>query len=138
MTTRILLCIGLVAAASYGVYEIRFWRTSEGREMITPRQRRLRSIGLFLLLAAMGLWLGGTYLAIPHKQGKVATRTERAAALRYLAYWTLTALTALPLIPIALMDARANIKQVQGDVLEIAEERRRLKEEASGSLPPED
>ena len=106
--------------------------------MISARQRRLRSTGLFLLLAAMGLWLGGTYLAIPHKHGAVATHAERAAALRYLAYWTLTALTALPLIPLALMDARANIQQVQGDVQEIAEERRRLKEEASANLPPED
>ncbi|BDI31261.1 hypothetical protein CCAX7_33120 [Capsulimonas corticalis] len=138
MTTRIILCVCLVAAAAYGAYEIRFWRTSQGRQLISPRQRVLRSIGLFLLLAAMGLWLGGTYLPVPLKHGPVATRAERAAALRYLAYWTLTALTALPLIPLALLDARANIQQVQGDVQEVAEERRRLKQEASASNLPED
>ncbi|MBV9851744.1 MAG: hypothetical protein JO250_18905 [Armatimonadetes bacterium] len=113
------LILGLLAAAAYGVWEVRRWGTPAGREQVSPRQCRIRAWGLFFLLAALALWLGGTYLPVPH--------TRRALA-RYIAYWMLVALAALPLIPLALLDARENLRRAR-------EDRRRLRD---AFLPPQD
>ena len=113
------LIVALLAAAAYGLWEIRRWQTPAGRETVSARQRRIRAWGLFFLLAALALWLGGTSLPLP--------RTRRALA-HYLAYWMLVAFAVLPLIPLALLDARENLRRAQ-------KERRELR---AAFLPPSD
>ncbi|MDQ2798091.1 MAG: hypothetical protein M3Y13_00425 [Armatimonadota bacterium] len=121
----LLLCL-LLAAAAYGVYEIRRWRTPEGQASLSSRQRILRSWGLFFLLLALGLWLRGTFLPVPPSPAR--TRQERQALLRSLEYWTLTSLAALPLVPLALLDARENLRR-------LAAERKQNRREAMTGLP---
>lgn len=123
MTLRALLIVALLAVAGYGAWEVRRWQTPAGRELISPRQRRLRSWGLFFLLLTLGLWLGGTALPLPDHDTK--TRAGREAALRFIGYWTVTALAALPLIPLALLDSRENLRR-------LADERRKLLRDTLG------
>lgn len=113
MTTllRPALVLALVAAAAYGIWEIRRWQTPAGREQVSLRQRRIRSWGLFFLITALALWLRGTYLPLPH---------SKQALAHYLAYWMLVSLAVLPLIPLALLDARENLRRAM-------EDRRRLR-----------
>ena len=56
MAVRAVLVLALFAAAGFGVWEVRRWFTSEGRELISPKQRLLRLWGLFFLLA---VWVCG-------------------------------------------------------------------------------
>lgn len=119
---RAALTLALVAAIVYGAWEIRRWRTPAGQESVTPRQRRIRGWGLFFLLAVLGLWLGGTYRPVPPPLTRASTRAEKEAALRFLAYWTLTVCCAVPLVPLALLDTRENLRR-------LAEERKREKGE---------
>lgn len=116
------LTLALVAAAAYGAWEIRRWQTPAGQETVTPRQRRIRGWGLFFLLAALGLWLGGTYRPVPQPLTRMSTRAEKKAALRFLAYWTLTVCCAVPLVPLALLDTRENLRR-------LTKERKREKSE---------
>ena len=113
------LMLALAAVAAYGVWEVRRWGTPLGRETINARQHRLRALGLLFLLLALGLWLRGTYLPTPH---------TRLALARYIGYWLATALTALPLLPLALLDARENLRRALKD-------RRRLRESILGEGP---
>jgi hypothetical protein len=122
MILRALLVLALVIVAGYGLWEIRRWRTPAG-DLVSPRQRRIRSWGLFFSLLTLGLWLGGVGLPTPRQ--KPATRAEREADLRYIGYWTFTALAALPLIPLALLDSRENLRRY-------ADERRKLFQETLG------
>ena len=120
------LILAFLAVAGYGVWEVRRWQTPAGRVSVSPRQRRLRRLGLFFLLLTLGLWLGGTSIPVPGHGPE--TRTERESALRFIGYWTVTALAALPLIPLALLDSRENLRR-------LAEERRQLLRETLGSDP---
>lgn len=124
MILRALLILALLAVSCYGAWEVRRWRTPDSRALISPRQRRLRIWGLFFLLLTLGLWLGGTRLPTP-KHG-ARTRAAREAALRYIGYWTVTSLAALPLIPLALLDSRENLRR-------LSDERRNLLQETLGS-----
>ena len=108
------LMLALAAVASYGVWEVRRWGTPAGQEQVPPRQRRIRASGLFFLLLALALWLRGTYLPLPPPH-------HLHAAAHYIAYWILVALAALPLIPLALLDARENLRRA-------LEDRRRLRD----------
>ena len=110
------LILALIAVAAYGLWEIRRWETPAGRDQVSPRQRRIRAWGLFFLLATLALWLRGTALPRPH---------SRPALASYLAFWMLVALAALPLIPLALLDARENLRRA-------LEDRRRLRREMLG------
>ena len=109
---RAVLVLALLLTTAYGGWEVRRWRTPAGREQVSALQRRLRAWGLFFLLAALALWLGGTFLPAPHTKGDLA---------RALAYWMLVCLSVLPLIPLALLDARENLRRA-------LEDRRRLRE----------
>lgn len=122
-----LLVLLLFAALAYGVYEIRRWQTPDGRASLSPRQRTLRLWGLFFLIASLGLWLGGTYRPKPHMPAR--TRVERQALVDDLAYWMLTSLAALPLVPLALLDSRENLSR-------LAAERKQLRRETLAGLPP--
>lgn len=113
MIARGLLLLALLASAAYGLYEIRRWGAPTTHDLISPRQKRLRAWGLFLLLVALALWLNGTFLPVPR---------TRLALLHSLIYWIVTALCALPLIPLALLDARENL-------LRLIEGRQRLAQE---------
>jgi hypothetical protein len=110
------LMIALAAVVSYGIWEIHRWGTPLGRETVSPKQRLLRVLGLFFLLLVLALWLRGTYLPTPH---------TRLALARYLGYWLGTALAILPLLPLALLDARENLHRA-------LEDRRHLRENVLG------
>ena len=112
------LLLALLAVAAYGVWEIRRWATPLGLEIISPTQRKLRAWGLFFLLAALGLCLGWTYLPKPH--------TPRAL-IHYAQYIILICLSVLPLVPLALLDWRENIRH-------LAASRRKLFEDTLGPL----
>lgn len=121
MLLRAALFLALLAASGFGIWEVRRWSTPEGRDTLSARQRSLRAWGLFFLLAVLGLWLGGTYLPTPHTP---------KALIGWIEYWMLTTLAALPLIPLALLDWRENVRR-------LVEARRRLVQETLGSLPIE-
>lgn len=115
MILRALLAIAIVGILIYGVYEVRFWRTELGRTLVTGRQHVIRSLGLVLLLAGLGLWFGGTYIPVPQPKPGVHSRAARVAALRYIEYWTLTLCVMLPLIPLAILDTRENLKKAAAE-----------------------
>ncbi len=120
MLLRAVLVLALLAAALYGVWEVRRWALPETQGLITPKQKKLRVWGLFFLLSVLGLWLGGTYLPTPH---------DKKALIGWIQYWMLTVVAALPLIPLALLDWRENLRL-------LAENRRRLFQETLGPLSP--
>ena len=118
MLLRAALILALLAAALYGVWEVRRWALPETAGLITPKQKRLRVWGLFFLLCVLGLWLGGTYLPTPH---------NKRALIGWIQYWMLTVVASLPLIPLALLDWRENLRL-------LAERRRLLFQETLGPL----
>ena len=120
MLLRTALIFALVAAAGYGVWEIRRWSLPETQGLITAKQKRLRSWGLFFLLGVLGLWLGGTYLPTPHPG-------DKRALIHWIQYWMLTVIASLPLVPLALLDWRENL-------MLLAENRRKLFQETIGPL----
>lgn len=115
LSLRIALILLLIAAAAYGVWEVRRWATPLGQD-VSPKQRILRAWGLFFLLLALGLCLGWTYLPKPQ---------TRPALIGYARYIILICLSVLPLLPLALMDWRENLRR-------LAESRRALLAEALG------
>lgn len=121
MLFRAALVLALMAAAGFGVWEVRRWSVPKLRELISPKQRRLRLWGLFLLLTALGLCVGWTYLPQPH------TRQE---LIRYAQYILLICFVTLPLIPLALLDWRENLRH-------LTETRKKLVQETLGSLAQE-
>lgn len=121
MAVRAVLVLSLLAAGGFGVWEVRRWFTPEGRDLISVRQRLLRLWGLFFLLAVLGLWLNGTYLPTPHPG-------DKRALIRWIQYWMLTVLASLPLIPLALLDWRENLRH-------LAASRKKLFQETIGALP---
>ena len=126
MLLRAALVLALVAAALYGVWEVRRWSLPETQGLITPKQKRLRVWGLFFLLSVLGLWLGGTYLPTPHPGN---TSEDKRVLIGWIQYWMLTVVAALPLVPLALLDWRENL-------LLLAENRRKLFQETLGPLSP--
>lgn len=126
MLLRAALMLALLAVAGFGVWEVRRWAAPEFRDLISPKQRRLRLWGLFFLLAVLGLWLGGTYLPTPHTPH---------ALIRWIQYWMLTVLAALPLIPLALLDRRENLRHLEESRRQLADLRKTLVQEAITALP---
>lgn len=120
MLLRGVLIAALLAVILYGVWEIRRWSQPKTVSLITPKQKRLRVWGLFFLLSVLGLWLGGTYLPTPHPG-------DKRALIGWIQYWMLTVIAALPLIPLALLDWRENLRL-------LAENRRRLFQDTLGPL----
>jgi hypothetical protein len=133
MILRPILVLMLLAVAGFGTWEVRRWRTSAWRDLISPRQHRLRAWGLFLLLLTLALWLGGTWLPNPPRHPR--TRPEREAALRYIGYWTVTAFCAVPLVPLALLDTRENLRRLSRERMQLSRERSQFAREI---LPPGD
>lgn len=124
MILRAALLLSLVAVLAFGVWEMRRWRTPPLRDLISARQRRLRVAGLVFLLLTLALWLGGTFLPVPPHPPR--TRGAREAALRFVGYWTVTALCALPLVPLALLDSRENLRRFQRERETLTQERAAL------------
>ncbi len=120
MLLRAALILALLAAAGYGVWEVRRWPRPETDGLITPKQKKLRAWGLFFLLGVLGLWLGGTFLPTPHPG-------DKRALIGWIQYWMLTVIASLPLVPLALLDWRENL-------LLLAENRRKLFQETIGPL----
>lgn len=120
MLLRAVLILALVAVVLYGRWEVRRWSQPELHDVITPKQKKLRFWGLCVLLCVLGLWLGGTYLPTPHPG-------DKRALIGWIQYWMLTVLAALPLIPLALLDWRENLRL-------LADNRRRLFQETLAPL----
>ncbi len=129
MALRAALILALLAAAGFGVWEVRRWFTPEGRDSISPKQRLLRLWGLFFLLAVLGLWLGGTFLPIPHTP---------KALIGWIQYWLLTVLASLPLIPLALLDRRENLRHLAESRRQLMALRQSLVRETVGGRPEDD
>jgi hypothetical protein len=108
---RFLLLCALTAAFVAGVREARRWAAEP--DLLSARQRRLRSGAFFFLIAALALCLGGTY--VPNPSGPVAllTHAQKMAKLRWLEYWTATTLLALPLIALAFLDAKETLNRAR-------------------------
>ena len=108
---------------------MRRWFTPEGRDSISPRQRLLRLWGLFFLLAVLGLWLGGTFLPTPHTP---------KALIGWIEYWLLTISASLPLIPLALLDRRENLRHLEEARRQLIALRQSLIRETVGGRPEDD
>jgi len=126
MAIRAALVLALLAAAGFGVWEVRRWFTPEGRDSISHKQRLLRLWGLFFLLAVLGLWLGGTSLPIPHTP---------KALIGWIEYWLLTVSASLPLIPLALLDRRENLRHLAEATRQLRALRQSLVHETIGARP---
>jgi len=126
MAVRAALVLALLLAAGFGVWEVRRWSTPEGRDALSAKQRLLRLWGLFFLLAVLGLWLGGTFLPTPHTP---------KALIGWIQYWLLTVLAALPLIPLALLDRRENLRHLAESSRQLAALRQSLLRETAGARP---
>jgi|GEM_PF-1083443 len=120
---RALLAVAVIAVAAYGVFEVRFWSSKLGQSMISGRQRRIRGIGLILLFFGLCFWFRGTFIPIPHPTPGIRHRSDREQALNYIGYWTFTFCLMLPLIPLAILDTRENLRKA-------AEERKQLMQES--------
>ncbi len=127
MILRAVLLLALASVLAFGLWETRRWRTPPLRDLISSRQRRLRLSGLVFLFLTLALWLGGTFLPIP--RGHARTPAAREAALRFIGYWTLTVLCALPLVPLALLDSRENLRRFQKERETLTQERSTLVQE---------
>lgn len=114
MIVRGVLALALLLVAGYGVSEIRRWRRPATRNLLNARQRTLRAWGLFLLLLTLTLFLVGTFLPMPR---------TKLATLHALIFWTVTTLCAVPLIPLALLDARENLRRLMEGRQELAQHR---------------
>ena len=97
--------------------------------MISHKQRLLRLWGLFFLLAVLGLWLGGTFLPTPHTP---------KALIGWIEYWMLTVLASLPLIPLALLDRRENLRYLAESSRQLAALRETLIQKARATRLKED
>lgn len=114
MIVRGVLALALLLVAGYGVYETRRWRSAATRDLISARQRTLRAWGLLFLLLTLTLFLVGTFFPTPR---------TKLATLHALLYWIATTLCALPLIPLALLDARENLRRLLEGRSELAQQR---------------
>ena len=129
MAVRAALVLALLAAAGFGVWEVRRWFTPEGRDSLSHTQRLLRLWGLFFLLAVLGLWLGGTFLITPHTP---------KALIGWIQYWMLTVLASLPLIPLALLDRRENLRHLAEARRQLIALRQNLACETIGARPEDE
>ena len=125
-TVRALLAVAVVAIVAYGVFEVRFWKSPIGLSMISARQRRIRGLGLSLLFLGLCFWLRGTYIPIPHPRPGTRLRADREQALRYIGYWTFTFCLMLPLIPLAILDTRENLRKAAQERQDLLSERLQL------------
>ncbi len=128
MIVRVVLALALLAVAGYGLSETRRWRRPATRDLVNARQRTLRAWGLALLLLTLTLFLVGTFLPTP--------RTKRAT-LHALIFWTATTLCAVPLIPLALLDARENLRRLMEGRRELADQRVQIAREFMRPAPPD-
>jgi len=120
MILRGVLALALLAVAGYGVYETRRWGRPATRDLLTARQRTLRAWGLALLLLTLTLFLVGTFLPTPR---------TKLATLHALIFWTVTTVCAVPLIPLALLDARENLRRLMEGRRELAAQRMQIARE---------
>ena len=129
MIVRAALVLALLAAGGFGLWEVRRWFTPEGRDSLSHTQRLLRLWGLFFLLAVLGLWLGGTFLPTPHTP---------KALIGWIQYWMLTVLASLPLIPLALLDRRENLRHLAEARRQLIALRQSLARETIGARPEDE
>ncbi len=125
MIVRGVLVLALLLVAVYGTTEVRRWQRPATRDLLNSRQRKLRAWGLFFLLLTLTLFLIGTFLPPPR---------TKLAVLHALLFWTLTTVCAVPLIPLALLDARENLRRLMEGRQELARQRVQIAREFI--LPP--
>ena len=99
----------MLAVIAFAVVEVRSWKVNA--TLISPKQRRYRQLGFFYLLVSLGLWLHGTYMQPPPTHNRPITRAAKVAAINWIGYWGLTFITLVPIIPLALLDARENLRR---------------------------
>lgn len=116
---RIVL-LGLIGAAVIlAARELRAISEDATSRRFTKHQKAYRIVGMLLVFSCFALIYRGTYLPTPRTFGGHISRVERVAVLHYLLYWTVTAMLALPLIPLAILDSRLRFKSVLKDSSEL-------------------
>ena len=125
MILRGVLALTLLAVVAYGTFEVRRWFRPATRDLINARQKRLRAWGLFFLLLSLTLYLIGTFFPTPR---------TKLQMLHMLIFWTATTLCALPLIPLALLDARENLRRLLTARQALAQERIGLARDLYGRI----
>jgi hypothetical protein len=117
---KIGLAAVMLAVLVFGYLEIKSWSTHP--DLISPKQRRIRTLGFVFLLVSLGLWLNGTYIKPPGHLKKPLTHEARLAAVHWIGYWGITFLTLVPIIPLALLDARENLRRASAQRRSILQE----------------
>jgi len=110
----------IVCAVIFAIVEVRRWSSSP--DLLSQKQRRIRSAGFILLVLSLSLWLHGTYIPDPPTHHKPLTREAKEAAAYWLGYWGFTCLTLVPIPFLAILDARENLRRA-------SEQRRNLLQE---------
>ena len=109
MIVRIILVAIMIAVIGFAFVEVRNWTAQP--DLISGKQRRIRTLGFVFLVLSIGLWLYGSYLPAPPTHQKPLTYAAKVAAIRWIGYWAVTFLTLVPIIPLALLDARENLRR---------------------------
>lgn len=126
MSIRNILVLILLVVTAWGACQVSLWNMPRQRRNFSKTQKRLRSIGLICLLGCLSLAIYGTFIPTPVVTAHKPNHSETMAIIRYFAYWSVTTLLIIPLIPLAILDSRDNLRQLALDAQELAEERRRL------------
>ena len=126
MSIRNILVFMFLVVTAWGASQAYLWNTPQHRRSFSSTQKRLRSIGLICLVVCLSLAIYGTFMPVPVVTARKLSHSEKTAIIRYFGYWSVTALLIIPLIPLAILDSRDNLRQLALDAQELAEERRRL------------
>jgi hypothetical protein len=108
---RTVLVMAFAAACVFGARELRRWATEP--DLLNAKQRRLRSGALFFMLATVAMVFGGTFLYEPPGSIAGMTAAQKVAKLHFLEYWTATALLALPLVVMAMLDVKETVNRAR-------------------------
>ena len=99
----------MAGALFFAAVELRKWIAAP--ELISRKQRIIRGLGFVFMILSLSLWLHGTFIPPPQTHHRPLTREAREAAAYWLGYWGVTFLTLVPLVPLALLDARENLRR---------------------------
>ena len=116
----------VIAVIGLGGWELRRWADPLLQNVITPRHKRRRTVGLILLLtiASMGMWS----TQFPDPTRFPAHRLPLLQANEQFLYYGLMSLLVVAVLVVAYLEWK-------GTLLQIASQRRDVLEETIGDLP---
>jgi hypothetical protein len=134
MLIQAIIAIMLAGSVFFGAREIASWSKPTQLATMTPKQRSIRFYAIFLLVLVLCLGLGGTYLRVPQTQGQARNPKVQKEVLNYLAYWFVTGLFFLPIIPLTLLDARQTVLRLEVDRQQLLSEKEKLRQLRDATL----